>query len=524
MKKRWLLIASLVICAVVLLSACSPIDAKKIKESQRLDTVQVSRVEAVDGDYSCSGSDGLLATFRKVDDDGKATVKVLNIDTGAVIHTFTEEENKDLLLDNGFLVIMTNDEKTNITRSTIYDNAGQVVCENVKEYRFVNDCLVYDSVHVVRFDENTGAIKETYTHSEFDGSIPSCDEWTDDYYYDKSGRMIEVYDKHYVRTAAYTVPSYVKGVTSTDYVTYWAMHDGTIIVQGIVEVDAQSDRYDFLLEGTKYDLFTMRINPKNGKTQALSVDFVVIMLVRASEIGEDNIYDSSVKNLGVIVKIADKRLDMSESAMQLMSLDSRLKGNELFAVNGEAVSVEAIGNGYLIGEGAETGTTYLLNAKMKVLANMDAVRDHTEKYILTARGIYDYDLKQLEDLSDKDYRYMTTVGNALLFRETVTEEATETTPSTTKTTYYLYNGSFKKIADDETWEGNPNATYYVLRSTPDATEAEPYPETTYSYYDATGNLLFTSVGSTASVVASGENYCIMRVRTTDSYAYYRVQI
>lgn len=524
MKKRWLLLVSLVICAVVLLSACSPIDAKKIKESRTSDTVQVSKIDALDGDYSCSQSDGLLAAFRKVGDDGKTTVKVLNIDTGSVIHTFTEEENKELRLDNGFLVIATHDEEADATRSTIYDNAGQVICQDVKNYRFLNDCLVYDFVHVVRFDENTGAIKETYTRSEFDGSIPDCDEWTDDYYYNKSGRTIEVYDKHYVKTAAYTVPSYVKGVISSDSVTYWVMHDGAIIVQGLVEVDAQNDRYDLLQEGKKYDLFTMRVNPKNGKTQKLSVDFVIFMLTGANEIDDDNYFNSSVKNLAVVTKITDQRLDASESAMRIMSLDSRLKGNELFVVNGETVSVEPIGNGYLIGEGAESDTTYLLDAKLKVLANMDAVTTHTEKYILTSRGIYDYDLKQLEDLSGKDYQHMTTIGNALIFSETVTKAATETTSATTETTYYLYNGAFKKIADDKTWAGSSNGVYYVLRSTSDATEAEPYPKTTYSYYDAAGNLLFTSVGSTVMTVAYGEDYCIMRVETTDSYAYYRVQI
>lgn len=524
MKKRWLLLVSLVICAVVLLSACSPIDAKKIKESRRSDTVQVSKVDAIDGDDSYSQSDGLLATFSKVDNDGKTIVKVLNIDTGSVIHTFTEEENKELLLDHGFLVIVTQDEQTNTTRSTIYDNAGKVVCENVKEYRFLNDCLVYDSVHVVRFDKNTGAIKETYTRSEFDGAIPSCDEWNDDYYYAKTDRMIEVYDKHYVKTATYTVPSYVEGVHSSDSVTYWVMHDGTVVVQGLVEVDAQNDRYDLLQGGEKYDLFTMRINPKNGKTQKLSVDFVIFMLTSADRMGKDNFFDSSVKNLGIVIKITDRRLNESESAMCIMSLDSRLKGNELFVVNGEAVNAEPIGNGYLIGEGAESGTTYLLDAKMKMHANMDAVTTYTEKYILTSRGIYDYDLKQLEDLSGKDYQYVTKVGNALIFSETVTKAATETTPATTETNYYLYNGAFKKIADGETWVNDSYDNYYVLRSTPDATETEPYPETTYSYYDASGNLLFTSVGSTATTVANGEDYCIMRVKTTDSYAYYRVQI
>lgn len=522
MKKRWLLIVSLVICAVLLLGACSPIDAKKVKESKTQDTVQVARVDALDESYAFTGSSGSLAVFRKVGADDKATQKVINVDTGAVIYTFTEADDKEIDVENGQLIVATRDEKKDTVRYTVYDNAGQKICENVKDYRFVNDCLVYDFVHVVRFDTKTDAVKETYTRSEFDGEIPRCDDWTDDYYYDMNGRTIEVYDKHYVRTATYTLPSYVTNLSGSDSITYMITNDGTIVAQGLVEVDAQSDRYDILQDGKKYDLFTIRINPKNGKTQKLSVDFAVFMLHRADEFEDDSIFDSSVKNIGIVVKITDKKLDMSENNMHIMSLDSRLKGNELFVVNGETVQPEAIGNGYLVGEGVETGTTYLLSAKMKVLGNMDATVAYTEKYILTDRGIYNYDLEQIEDLSAKDYEYVTAVGNALIFKEEVTKAETATTPETTETTYYLYNGSFKKIADDKTWAGNMSGTYYVLRNQPDATLENPFPETTYSYYDASGNLLFTSKGSTAYTVAYGNDWCIVRTNTADGYAFYRV--
>lgn len=523
MKKRWLLIVALVICAVLLLGACSPIDAKKVKESKTLDSLQVAKIDALGNDYSFSRSNGMLALFSKTDDNGKETQKVINVDTGAVIYTLVETDNKEIDLENGQLIISTYDEEKDTVRYTVYDNAGQLICDNVKEYRFVNDCLVYDQIHVVRFDEDTDAVKETYTRSEFDGTIPQCDEWTDDYYYEMNGRTVEVYDKHYVRTATYTLPSYVSGIISSDNISYQVLDDGTIVTQGLVEVDAQSDRYDILQNGKKYDLFTIRINPKNGKTQKLSVDFVIFMLRRASDFDENDIFDSSVKNIGIVVKITDKKLSMAENNMHIMSLDSRLKGNELFVVNGETVQPEGVGNGYLVAEGVETETTYLLSAKLKVLANMDAVRTYTEKYILTKRGIYDYNLQQLVDLSDKDYEYVDTVGNYLIFSEAVTKAATENEPATTEITYYLYNGSFKKIADDETWDGVINDSYYALRSTPEATTGNPFPDTTYSYYDASGNLLFTSVGLTASTIAYGNDWCIMSVRTADGYTFYRVQ-
>lgn len=208
--------------------------------------------------------------------------------------------------------------------------------------------------------------------------------------------------------------------------------------------------------------------------------------------------------------------------MVLMSVDSHLKGKELFMMNGETVMPEVVGNGYLLGEGSVIESTYLLSANGKILANLDAAVQHTEKYILTERAIYNYELKQLEDLSGKDYEFVGTVGNALIFKEAVTTPATGETPASTVTTYYLYDGTFKKIADDESW-GSNTSYYYTLKTVNEPAEGELFPTTDYAYYDATGKLLFTSIGGAAGMLASDEDNVLVQVKTADGYAFYRVQ-
>ena len=521
MKKRWLLVLSLAICAILLFSACLPLDKKALQESKTSDTLEVSKLSALDGGYSYVNSQDSLAIFQKVDGD-TTVIKIVNINSGAVVYTKTEAENESVSISNDMIVFAKQNENNSNDRYTIYDNTGRQICADVKEYRFINDCLVYDSVNVVRVDKETGEVKETYTRSEFDGEIPSCYDWTDNYYYNwNGGSTVDIYDKHYVRVTTYTLPGYVEKIGS--YRTFFILNDGTVIAQGMVPVDILSEKYDLLIEGEKYDLFTRRINPKNGKTQELQVDFIIAYLLRADSIGEYLPLDGSVKNLAYVTKIENKLLNDSSDAMRVMSLDSRLKGKELFVINGETVSLEAIGNGYLIGEGAVSDSVYLLSSGGKILANLDAMTTYTEKYILTDTGIYDYQLNKLVDLTSTEYRYKTKVGNALIFSEEVKTPATDTTPASTVTNYYLYNGSFNKIADGDSWRGSIDSYYYSIVDTPDPTDTDPYPASVYSYYDASGKLLFTSKGSSALRIASTEDCEIVQVSTADGNAYYRLK-
>lgn len=527
MKKRWLLVLSLMICAVLLLSACSVFNKAEMKKSQTNDSVEVTKLAALDGYTYDNESNGILAMFSK--QDGETTVKkVIRFDTGAEVYSWTEKENEDLQLSNEMLILSKADEANDTVRYTVIDRTGTALCTDVKNYRFINDCLVYDYINVIRLDKKTGEVKERYTRSEFDGKIPSCDEWTEKYYYAISGRTVNFYDKHYVHLATYTMPGYVESIVDTDRVTYYVAADGAVIAQGKVKVDDQSEKYDYLQNGVKYNLFTVRVNPKNGKAQDLNVDVVLVMLINPKTMndmrvfGAENVWKDSGKNLAAAYKIENQRLNQTEEAMVLMSVDSHLKGKELFMMNGETVMPEVVGNGYLLGEGSVTESTYLLSANGKILANLDAAVQHTEKYILTERAIYNYELKQLEDLSGKDYEFVGIVGNALIFKEAVTTPATGETPASTVTTYYLYDGTFKKIADDKSW-GSNTSYYYTLKTVNEPAEGELFPTTDYAYYDATGKLLFTSIGGAAGMLASDEDNVLVQVKTADGYAFYRVQ-
>ena len=82
MKKRWLLVLSLMICAVLLLSACSVFNKAEMKKSQTNDSVEVTKLAALDGYTYDNESNGILAMFSK--QDWETTVKnVIRFDTGA---------------------------------------------------------------------------------------------------------------------------------------------------------------------------------------------------------------------------------------------------------------------------------------------------------------------------------------------------------------------------------------------------------------------------------------------------------
>lgn len=86
MKKRWLLVLSLMICAVLLLSACSVFNKAEMKKSQTNDSVEVTKLAALDGYTYDNESNGILAMFSK--QDGETTVKkVIRFDTGAEVYS-----------------------------------------------------------------------------------------------------------------------------------------------------------------------------------------------------------------------------------------------------------------------------------------------------------------------------------------------------------------------------------------------------------------------------------------------------
>ena len=166
MKKRWLLVLSLMICAVLLLSACSVFNKAEMKKSQTNDSVEVTKLAALDGYTYDNESNGILAMFSK--QDGETTVKkVIRFDTGAEVYSWTEKENENLQLSNEMLILSKADEANDTVRYTVIDRTGTALCTDVKNYRFINDCLVYDYINVIRLDKKTGEVKERYTRSEF---------------------------------------------------------------------------------------------------------------------------------------------------------------------------------------------------------------------------------------------------------------------------------------------------------------------------------------------------------------------
>ena len=509
MKKRWLLLSVLLISLLLVLCSCSVIDKKALQKEQYLDQVETSKLGDLEGYTYTSDNDGLVL-LSKVEDveSAEVSVKVLNIDSGEIVYSATIGEDDSVFLENGFVIrSRQNDDKTTYT---VVNRDKTVLCTGVKSYLLVNDCLVYDEVNVIRFDKDYKAI-DSYTRGTFDGSIPDCDDYTEKYYYDTKDDTVVIYDKHYQMTAVYKAPSYLTNPK------FFVFDDGYVICQALEYLDDETTDYDVLKGGSKYDLFTVRINPSNGNTKELKADFILQEVIRTEELEDDNIFVSSVKNIAVVYPIENQRILSDSEEFCLMSLNSRLQGNELWNIQGETAICSPIGNGYLVSMGVITGNSYLLSSNMKVLANLSAVEEWTSKYFVMENGIYNFDLEKLEDLTDKDYEYVDNVGNTLIFRG----KAKNANTGLDEDAYYRYDGSFTKIASGEEWGGVDSSiykTWYCVEKTGSS-------GTEYRYYDATGKLLFTSYGSSATRLAKGDQYALMRVTLSDGKsAFYRMQV
>lgn len=513
MKKRLLLVFALVMCSILLLCACSDFDRSEMKKDLKVDELEAIQLAGLK-DYTYADSAADLAMFTQENADN-VTYKVMQISTGKEVFSKTLQSGETLSFFDGSALILYTKEKEDSTQThSVYSitEKGKYneLCTNVKKAEIVNDCLVYDDVNVVRFDEKTGEQKQkVYTRSEFDGAIPECLDWTDNYYYTADGYTIYIYDNHYIRTAIYSVPSYVENMH------WWVLDDDSIIVQGRTKLDDQAEAYDLLTEASgkfnKYEITTVRVDPDSGKAKKLNADFLIQNMKRGDSIPA--IVKDSVKNFAKVQKIENQRLN---DAYCYMSLNSHLKGGEILTFNGEAALPESFGNGYAAATGSVTGTEYLLSSNGKVLAHLDAVKNYSVKYILTDNGIYDYKLKLLQSLTDEEYRNyecVGSVGSALIFKKTDGETVT----------YYRFGkfgkdkeAGFSKIATGENWADDMGFCYILTQLTEEGQE--------WSYYDASGNKLFTSKGVEAAIRAYSDQCLLFEIGTSDGSAYYRVRL
>ncbi|MBE6566395.1 MAG: hypothetical protein E7659_04740 [Ruminococcaceae bacterium] len=464
MKRKLLALAAMMICVAMMLSSCalftSDMKFKKVvqKDFEPETNPTPTGVTKLDikgelqDDYHYY-SDDLIIFIDTNESDGLKTTTVYNVATNETIWTGADSESKSggknvEITYSVELESMHIGEETvelaYITKETATVGDGDVDLEyDITVITEAKDEIV--TLEDVDEDEIDNSWQKAdllcigdkvYRISE-DGKASFAFDWNDlrevpnslekagDYYVYYEDREVYIYDANLNMTAAYSAPLYSPEFGSDGMDEFsidgWCnmslLSNGNVLVQYVVRQDDYAKKYTFLLEGQKYNLYSVLVQAKNGKTKDLSLDYL-IQITAPGYIVSDLGLSEKIENLGIGFAIEDQRINMDENAVKMLSINNK----------GKVVGVvqDPVPNAYL-GEGFEAvaknrwevytvdGRSFLLNEKGDVIGEISGSTGQNNSVLLAGKKVYDWSLNLKVDLADEDAERIEIMQNSVVF-------------------------------------------------------------------------------------------------------------
>lgn len=534
MKKRLLALAAMMLCVVMMLSSCTlftpNLKFKKLIQKDAAPEAEITLTNGkkldvkgtTSGDYSIDSSN--VVVFVDNSDSSKTTT-VYNVATGETIWSATDTEDAKYTVD--FKKVYANDET--IVILFVYEKGKEdaykvtVYSENGKEIVALND------IDLNTFKANAWAMEDLlcvkdklYRISE-DGNANAVGSWSElrtkpeylekagDYYVYLDEYSVVIYDSSLNVTATYDAPMYDSASGVSGYVAC-PLSNGNVIVQYRVYQDIMSKKYDFLMNGNKYKLYTTLIQAKNGKTKDLNLDYVL----------EGVVYDGleavglneKVDNYAIAYAIEDKYVNRNINSAKAISLTNKGRVAGVFEIPAPGVSWTS--NFELVAQNrwmlsTTDGRNLLLNEKGKVIGEIPYVENANANFFLEDNKIYDWDLNVKLDLNEQKAENIVVMNNSVLFENEDGEQMIYTKDGVKNLTDKDEPGrSFTRLS---------GGAYMIT----DATEADAK----YEIYNDQGTLLFTITDSvyTPVVEKTAENGALLlsaQLKDGTGTVYYRV--
>lgn len=300
---------------------------------------------------------------------------------------------------------------------------------------------------------------KVYRVSE-DGSVNFAFEWSDlkdmpgnlekagEYYVNYDSEVVNIYDGNLNVKASYAVPVY--GYEDDDFGYFRQAHalsNGNVLVQYMVRQDALAKKYTLIMNGEKYNLYSVLVQSKNGTTKELNLDYVIGYVGFGSDLEG---FSKKIENLATAYPIEDKHIDMNPAAVQIVSMTNNGKIDGIVE-KPVADAYMSDGFGAIARNRWEVGTTdgrtLVLNEKGEVVGESSNVDYYTDSVLVANKKIYDFDLNLLVDLQNYDATNIQTFNNGVLFKTNKNEVK-----------MYINNEVKTLISESEAKDGNRTFT------------------------------------------------------------------
>lgn len=526
MKKAKLLlaVAALLIC-VTLLNACGTISSVNKylnKDYSPLEEIYKSEssLSELTG-YKILKSNDSFVIFNS-ENAGAVSYKVFSMKANRIIATFADTESLFTfdIYDN-VPILLVSKSANNLDSSvadivdglvidvtyTAYDANGEVL-KTVEKYKpeapeliNYNTCIFDYAAYTINQD---GSLLKTVDVPEYI-FIDDLMDSNDDYYYTNANGILAVYDHTFNVVSTYVAPSYYEEVS------LFVLNNGNIFAQYAYEVDEDERKYDLSVcengKTLKYDLVSLIINAKTGKTTQVHLDYIVEDLFSNyslnnpyDSIGKTSPYNDNFENIAIIAPIVDKKIDESSASRDLVFMNNKGKAlDSLKIADNQLARLYAIDK---LSDDRYLVTTLvgnsIIDAKGEVIKNMSFAFENYGSFFVSDRYIYDLDLEIVYDFIENDAEFIGSVNNTIFVKaETKTGYDIISFCDGEQTTVYTHNETASEATVFEIVDG----IGYSLVNTA-ANE--------YKYYNADGSLLVTTTYSLEAITDTNAKVVLMK--------------
>ena len=530
MKKRVLgVVLTLVLalgCAFAVMGCGS--DAKDLYDYAKSTSTPYSSATKIDelDKYGYDDSaEGNLAVFSKYDSESSSTsYKVFNLDTGKVVATMTIAEGAVggyYLFEVekvGGAVFCSYYKAANASMYTykLFSENGTEITNFSKSGELIDYDILKINLDLIEFNDiiyrvgTDGSVVKAFDVNDLSKfEITGLYAKSENYYYDAKEGVIVVYS-----AVDGTPVSYYQKPSYAEVFKYYVLSNGNIFVQYSVKVDPYTEKYDYLAEIqygiAKYTLEQKIVNPKNGDVKDVKnsknpvyIKFVVALSGVIAQNDTLDGYKGSAKNFALVQKIEDKKINTSTDYNYFMSDKGKLSEIEdtVVAQKGKG---KVLDNGYVIFTN-KLGQEFLYDAELKLVGEVTNKLDArcTNKYITTAKAIYDYDLKKVIDLeaslSKDGYYFDSVVGENIVLQKKNADEVIEY--------FVLKDGAPVLVAKDSEID-NFSTSDKCINITKSGK---------YYIYNEEGTALLSDLESSSTLVANSGDNMLRKVGTSFYY-------
>ena len=422
-KSKLLSLLIFILLSSLLLTSCSNQTAKKTLDTLYNDDYseddpifsEVTKLNDLKNGYQHYQSSHNIAIFSKTSwaTQDATFYKVYSLITESVILVLNDksyEYDISCYGDANYFVVCY---KSNNEREYVaYDLTGAEIARsnsNFAKYRRLGEYIVFNDT-IYKPISDTGKLEVIVDIDLY--SIPSnnATNYNDKYIYfnNSVGSSISIYSADLKREYYFEPPSYVENLR------YMTLNNGNVVCQGRIPVaDNTEEEYDYYLVDTqqnitrKYNNYHILIDPAAKTAKELDLGNYILSSVSSAytlnkEYEEDKpLYGDGFDNIAYVCPIIDKKIDTSDSAMEMLFLENDGKITKSVKIlEGQDASLpkRLSADRYLVYmlDGAYT----LIDRDGKIIASHISAPSIVGQYIVSNKAIYDFDMNLVYDTRD----------------------------------------------------------------------------------------------------------------------------